>query len=259
MIRIVTGFTGRKALSFLNHLLDLSAFTFRLIELFVTHPVEGRALVRKAVVEQIYFTAVQALSIIIPIALMVGTMLIIQFTKLSGDFDLGKVTVVLVVRELGPIITALVVILRSATAVTIEISSLMVFNEIEALEMAGVDPMRIVSFSRFVGITTAVICLFVVFDVVAIFGGNIIVWIATDAPVGSFLALVGKAITPLDMVGGAFKAFSFGISMTVISLFHGFRTQKVVTLIPVNASKTAVESFLWVMVINVFISAIFYL
>jgi phospholipid/cholesterol/gamma-HCH transport system permease protein len=258
-MKVIAGYTGRKTLEFIGHLLNIFAFTYRLFELFVTRPTSGRALVKKAVVEQIYFTAVQALPMIIPLALMVGTMLIIQFTKLSGDFDLGKVTVVLVVRELGPIITALLVILRSATAVTIEISSLTVFNEVEALEMSGIDPMRIISFSRFVGITTAVLCLFIVFDIVAIFGGYAIVWVATDVPMGSFLTLVAKAITGTDMVVGIFKALSFGVAMTVISLYHGFRTVKVVTMIPVSASKSAVESFFWIMVINIFISAVFYL
>ncbi|MBU1168550.1 MAG: ABC transporter permease [Proteobacteria bacterium] len=258
-MKSIAGYTGRKTLEFINHLLDIFAFTFRLMELFITRPVEGRALIKKAVVEQIYFTAVQALPMIIPLALMVGSMLIIQFTKLSGDFDLGKVTVVLVVRELGPIITALLVILRSATAVTIEISAMTVFNEIEALEMSGVDPMRIVSFARFVGITTAVLCLFIVFDIVAIFGGYAIVWVATDVTMGSFLPLVAKAITPTDMVVGLLKALTFGVSITVISLYHGFNTKKIITMIPVSASKTAVESFFWIMVINIIISGVFYL
>jgi phospholipid/cholesterol/gamma-HCH transport system permease protein len=258
-MKVIAGYTGRKTLEFFSYVLNIFAFTYRLFAQFVTHPVEGRSLIKKAVVEQIYFTAVQALPIIIPIALMVGTMLIVQFTKLSGDFDLGKVTVVLVVRELGPIITALLVILRSATAVTIEISSMTVFNEIEALEMVGVDPMRVLSFSRFVGITTAVFCLFIIFDIVAVFGGYVIVWVASDVPMGSFLTLVAKAITGTDMVVGLLKALFFGVAMTVISLYHGFRTRKVSTLIPVSASKTAVQSFFWIMVINVFISAVFYL
>lgn len=259
MMKSIAGYTGRKTLEFIAHLLNIFAFTFRLMELFVTRPLEGRALIKKAVVEQIYFTAVQALPMIIPMALMVGSMLIIQFTKLSGDFDLGKITVVLVVRELGPIITALLVILRSATAVTIEISAMTVFNEIEALEMLGIDPMRVVSFSRFVGITTAVLCLFIVFDAVAIFGGYVIVWVATNVAMGSFLPLVAKAITATDMVVGLIKAVAFGMCITVISLYHGFRTQKVITQVPVSASKTAVESFFWIMVINIFISAVFYL
>ena len=82
----------------------------------------------------------ESLPIIIPIALIIGCILIIQFVKVSGQYDLGKTTVLLIVRELGPIITAFLVILRSATAVTIEIGYMNTLHEIEAIEMAGIDP-----------------------------------------------------------------------------------------------------------------------
>lgn len=250
---------GARALNLTTHLLNLFAFTYRLLEIFIIQPRSGRALSRKAVVEQIYFTAVQALPLIIPVALMVGTALIIQVSKLSGDLELEKAIVILIIRELGPFVTALLVILRSATAVTIEISCMVVFNEIETLEMAGADPMRLLSFPRFVGITSAVVCLFVIFDIVSIFGGYAIVWLTTNLNITSFLPLIGKAITATDLVVGILKAFSFGITITVISLYHGFKTPKVFTFIPVSASKASVECFFWCMVINIFISAVFYL
>ncbi len=258
-MKSVSEYTGVRAISLAGHLLNLFAFTYRLFEIFIVRPISGRALARKAVVEQIYFTAVQALPIIIPIALIMGTALIIQLSKFSGDLDLGKVTVILLIRELGPIITALLVILRSATAVTIEISCMVVFNEIETIEMAGADPMRILSFPRFVGITSAVFCMFIIFDIVAILGGYAIVWITTDLNINSFLLLVGRAITATDMMVGLIKSITFGITITVISLYHGFRTPKKFTFIPVSASKAAVECFFWCMVINIFISAVFYL
>ncbi len=258
-MKSITTYVGNKSLTSASHLFNLFGFTYRLLELFILRPALGRALSRKAVVEQIYFTAVQALPIIVPIALMVGTGLIIQVSKLSGELELEKVTAVLIIRELGPIITALLVILRSATAVTIEISCMVVFNEIATIEMAGADPMKLLSFPRFVGITSAVVCLFIIFNVVAIFGGYAIAWITTDLNISSFLLLIGKAITPTDLIVGILKAFSFGISITVISLYHGFKTPKVFTYIPVSAAKSAVECFFWCMVINIFISAVFYL
>ncbi len=258
-MKSVTKYVGNKSITTVKHILNLFAFAYRLLEIFILRPVPGRALSKKAEIEQIYFTAVQALPIIVPIALMVGTGLIIQVSKLSGELELEKITAVLIIRELGPIITALLVILRSATAVTIEISCMVVFNEIETIEMAGADPMKLLAFPRFVGITTAVVCLFIIFNVVAIFGGYAIVWITTDLNISSFLLLMGKAITPTDLIVGILKAFSFSISITIISLYHGFKTPKVFTFIPISASKSAVECFFWCMVINIFISAVFYL
>lgn len=259
MIEAIAEYIGRKTLACLHHGLDLSAFTYRIIALIFVRPKVGRAMVGKEAVKQIYFTAVQALPIIIPIALLVGSSMIIQLSKLSGEFDLGKLAIFFIIREVGPFITALVVILRSATAVTVEISYMTVFREIEALEMSGIDPMWKLAFSRFIGLTTAMLCLFVVFDVVAIFGGNLIVWIVTQSSMPSFLNQLGKAITLGDLIVGVIKALTFGITITVVSLYHGFSPKTGMTEIPVATSASAIESFFICMLLNVFISAVFYL
>jgi phospholipid/cholesterol/gamma-HCH transport system permease protein len=253
------GFIGRNTIEFVKYITGLCALFFRIIALIVDRPVEGRLIVWKTIIEQIYFTAVQALAIIVPLALLMGGMLIIQLSKLSGDFEMGKVTVVIVIRELGPIITALLVTLRSATAVTIEIAYMNVFNEIEAIEMTGADPFRLICVPRFVGITTAVVGMVIVFDTVAIMGGNIAVWFFFETTINSFLSQIGRAISHIDIIVGLLKAVIFGISITVISLYHGFMGGRKVTFIPVSASKCAVQCFFCCIVENIIISAVFYL
>ena len=201
------GHIGRKTIQTTNHLLDLFAFFYRIFRLFYNRPKEGRVLLRKIVIEQIYFTAVQALPVVIPIAQIVGSMLIFQFAKVSEHYNLGKTTVFILVRQLGPIITAILVILRSATAVTVETSYMSVFNEPETLEMTGLDPFRIICVPRLIGITTAVLCLFIVFDVVSIIGGYWMIWILTDVPIGGFLLQFVKAINGADIIGGDANAY----------------------------------------------------
>ncbi|MBU0988052.1 MAG: ABC transporter permease [Proteobacteria bacterium] len=255
----VAGNIGRKTIHFANHILDLFAFTYRILKLIFKRQEYGRAIVRRVILEQIYFTCVQALSIIVPVALLVGSMLIIEFTKISVQYDLGKITVILLVRELGPIITAFLVILRSATAVTIEIGYMNVLHEIEAFEMAGIDPMRIICLPRLVGITSAVFCLFIVFDLVSIVGGYCLVWFTTHIPMGDFLGQIGKAITAADIAVGIVKAICFGIIITVTSLKHGFQIRKNITQIPPGTSRAAIESVIFCLISNVIISAIFYM
>jgi len=254
----ITGNIGRATIKSVNHILDLFVLTCRILKLIFKRPTSGRVLVRRITLEQIYFTCVQALPIIIPIALISGSMLIIQFTKISAQYDLGKTTVLLLVRELGPIITALLVILRSATAVTIEIGYMSVFHEIEAFEMAGLDPMWIICLPRLVGITSAVFCLFIVFDLVSIVGGYTLIWLTTLIPMGDFLGQIGKAITAADIAVGIVKAICFGIIITVTSLNYGFKIKRNITFIPVAASKAAIESVIFCLISNIIISAIFY-
>lgn len=255
----VTGFIGRKAISSFNHILALFALTCRIFALILSRPREGRIFVRRIIIQQLYFTAVQALPVLIPIAMLVGSMAIIQFARLSGQYDFGRISVLLIVREVGPIITALLVILRSATAVTIEVSYMRVLNELDAIEMIGIDPIQIVCLPRLIGITSAIIGLFVIFDLVSILGGYAIVWMITYIPMGNFLHQIAKAITGTDILVGIIKAVLFGITITVTCLYRGFEMKQRITEVPVATSKSAIECFLYCLVVNVFISTLFYM
>jgi phospholipid/cholesterol/gamma-HCH transport system permease protein len=259
MMNQMIGVAGRKTILSFNHITRLFALTHHILRLIFFRPQSGRAVVRRITIEQIYFTAVQALPIIIPVAIIFGSMIIIQFSKFSGQIDLGRITVLIILRELGPIITALLIILRSATAVTIEISYMNVFHEIDAIEMAGIDPFWTVCVPRLVGITTAILCLFIVFDIVAIIGGYAVVWIATYIYLGDYLLQIANAISAADIIVGIIKAVLFGITITVTCLYHGFNTRKHITQIPVATSRASVQCFLYCIIINVIISTLFYL
>ncbi len=243
----------------MGYFFNLSAFTYRLFRLIVRRQVHGRKVIQWATIEQIYFTGIQALPIVIPLALITGSILISQLTWVSEKYNLGKIVLIIVVRELGPMITSLLVILRSATAVTIEASYMNILNEIDTIEMAGIDPMRLISLPRLIGITTSILCLFVVFDLVAIIGGYMVVWACTYLPMGNFLTQVGKAFTIADIAVGIIKAICFGFTITIVSLYHGFKSKRQVTQIPPVTSRAAVECFIFCLLINIFISAVFYL
>lgn len=196
---------------------------------------------------------------IIPIALLVGSLVIVQFAKLSGQYDFGRVPVLLIVRELGPVITALIVILRSATAVTIEISYMKVFHELDALEMLGIDPIWAVCLPRLVGITSAITGLFVLFNLAAIFGGYAIAWMFGQVPTGIFLVQIAGAIAVSDLIVGLAKAVLFGVAITAICLYRGFQPKHRIIEVPVATSRSVIECFLFCLVINLLISFIFYL
>jgi phospholipid/cholesterol/gamma-HCH transport system permease protein len=249
---------GRSTIQRINRLMDLCALTYRLIRIALPLPVTGRALVRRVIVEQVYFTAVQALPVIIPVALIIGSMMIVQFSQLSGQVDLGKLVVLLMLREIGPLITAIIVILRSATAVTIEISYMNVLNEIDSLEMAGIDPYYTLCFPRLVGISTAILSLILVFDLMAIIGGYAIVKGITTLPVEGFFQQIARGVVGADIVVGLLKGVFFGVIITVTCLYHGLSHKSQITQVPIATSRAAVDCFFYCLVINIFISFLFY-
>jgi phospholipid/cholesterol/gamma-HCH transport system permease protein len=254
---------GRRTINSLNHVLDLFALTNRIASILLTRRKPGRRIVLRFTSEQIYFTAIEALPIVLFIALITGSMIIIQLTKqfgtVEGRYILGDLIVILVVRELGPLFTALILILRSAVAVTVETSYMSVLGELDAIEMQGIDPLYIICLPRLIGITVAICCLFFIFDIVAILGGYAIAWVVTDIPVESFLEETGKAISGMDITVGIVKAIFFGFTITVTSIYRGFRVRKTITEIPPATSKAAIECLLYCLFINIIISVIFYL
>jgi phospholipid/cholesterol/gamma-HCH transport system permease protein len=254
----VVGALGRRTIDSINRIADLCALTYRLLSVALPLPRTGRALIKRVIFEQVYFTAVQALPVIIPVALIIGCMMIVQFVQLSGQVDLGKVVVLLILRELGPLITSIIVILRSATAVTIEISYMNVLHEIEALEMAGIDPFHVLCFPRLVGITSAILSLILVFDLMAIIGGYAIVKGATILPVEGFFQQIARNMVGSDIIVGMLKGFFFGITISVTSLYHGLTPKNQITQVPVATSRAAVDCFFYCLVINIFISFLFY-
>jgi phospholipid/cholesterol/gamma-HCH transport system permease protein len=254
----VVAYVGRQSLAIANHLINLCAFNYCILAQFGKRSKHGRLLIWKTSVEQLYFTGVQILPIVIPVALLTGSFLILQFLKVSGQYDFGKTSVFLLVRELGPMITAFLIILRSATAVTVEISYMKVLHEIEAIEMQGIPVYRIICLPRLIGISAAMLGLFFIFDVVAIMGGSAIVWTFTELPVTTFLSQIGRAIGPSDISVGILKAFLFGIVITVTCLYHGLQSRKQITSVPVAASRASVESFFYCIGFNFFVSLFFY-
>jgi phospholipid/cholesterol/gamma-HCH transport system permease protein len=125
--------------------------------------------------------------------------------------------------------------------------------------MTGIDPFYTVCVPRLIGITTAILCLFIVFDLVAIFGGYAVVWMGTYIYLGEYMIQIANAVSPADIIVGIIKAALFGITITVTCLYHGFNTHRHITQIPVAASRASVQCFLYCIVINVLISLLFYL
>ncbi len=255
----LTGTIGRWAIFWVMHIMNLLAFSGRLLLLMVWRPRHGKQFVHRIVIEQIYFTAVQALPMVVSISLLAGTVMLFQFSKIAFQYDLGKVVVIVLIRELGPLLTALIVLLRSGVAMTVEVSYMRILNEIESLEMAGIDPMHLIGYPRLLGITWAMLCMFIVFDLCGILGGHAIVWVLTDVPLPNLMDQIARAITPADIAVGILKALCFGVIITVTSLYQGFTVRKQVTSIPVACSTGAIDTLLYILIVNILISGAFYL
>jgi phospholipid/cholesterol/gamma-HCH transport system permease protein len=258
-----TGAAGRYVLTRAGAFLDHFGLLTRVFATLVRRRGQGRRLIRRVTVEQVYFTGVQAVPIVSLSAVLLGALVILEsaerLSRVGLEDFLGRVMVLLIVRELGPIMTALLVILRSGVAIAIELGYMTALREIEAIETQGVDPLHVIAIPRVIGMLTAIVCLFIYFDLVAMLGGSLFAWLIMGVPLSRLAWGVARAVVFSDVAIGLVKAFFFGGAISLICIYRGITTRRDLTAIPPQVSRAAVECLVACLALDVAISALFYL
>jgi phospholipid/cholesterol/gamma-HCH transport system permease protein len=212
---------------------------------------------------QIYFTGWQALPLISVLALGTGSVLVLQsltnLTMLGGTQMIGSFLLVMVVREAGPLLVALVVIARSGTAVASEIGNMRANREIEALESMGINPLSFIVFPRVVGGVVSVVCLAFYFNLIALVGGFFVTRLLQDMPFSFYLDSLLRAFAPEDMwIFLAKNAFS-GMIIFVVACYQGLSVKKSPHEVPQVTTQAVVNSIIYVTVFNLAVTALVYL
>jgi phospholipid/cholesterol/gamma-HCH transport system permease protein len=212
---------------------------------------------------QIYFTGWQAMPLITILALATGGILIIQgmsnLTLLGGTEMIGNLLVVVLVREIGPLLTALVVIARSGTAVSTEVGNMRANREIEALESIGINPLSFIVFPRVLGGVISVLCLAFYFILIAVLGGFIITRFIHDMPFNFYSESILRAFAKEDVAIFLLKNSFSGMIIFVVSCYQGLSVQKSPHEVPQVTTQAVVKSIIYVTVFNMSVTAIVYL
>ncbi len=235
------------------------ALFFELFVMTFSHKSWRSPLLRKRIIEQIYFSALGGSVSIVITALATGGLLTAQFVSLTSHEDIGGAFVSLVIREMAPLITSLVVILRSGTSVVLETGAMRIGNEIESVEMGGIDPVWFFGFPRWVGIISAMVMLVVLFNITAIAGGGWIVWLLTGKPVEPFMDAVARSVHATEIISNIEEALFSGIAVSVICLYYGFTVRRHTVHLYKNVYRAVLLSFIWVLLIHTAFSFLFYL
>ncbi|MEP7050834.1 MAG: ABC transporter permease [Pseudomonadota bacterium] len=220
----------------------------------------ARATVQRVIVTQILYTGVQALSLVSVIAFLLGASIIIQ-SSLLGSADgeiLGKVLVAVVLRELAPLITAIVVAGRSGTAMATELGNMKVNSEVLALSSLGIDPPRFIVLPRLVATIVSVLVLMIYFSVVAIIGAFVFAQLTASASWGSLYSGVSRGVMPFDLGLFMLKGTGLGAIVGWLCCHYGLQVKSSPTEVPQQASRAVVMSLLCGVVFSTFVTALFY-
>jgi phospholipid/cholesterol/gamma-HCH transport system permease protein len=269
MAQIATYLVGRID-SLGEWFLNIGKYTFKVfimiylaVRAAVYDQAQGIRTIVSVISAQIYFTGVQALPLISVLALASGGIVIMQsnmqLSLLGGNDMIGNLLVIIIVREISPLLTALVVIARSGTAVASELGNMKVNRETDALEVMGINPLSYIVFPRLLGGILSVLGLSFYFIVVALLGGFLVTSLVHDLPFIFYSESLAQAFTGEDVLLFLAKNTFSGAIIFVVCCYQGMLVQSGPEEVPQFTTKAVVNSIIYVTVFNLGTTTLFYL
>ena len=254
---------GRKVLIFFYDLYAIADFIISSINTFFFHPATGRKAISGVIYKQVYFTGIEAFSIISWIAAILGIIIVTQVISIlplfGGERLIGEILVWVVIRELGPVFAAIIVIARSGTAMAAELGSMQVNNEVTALEAMGIEPKRYLVTPRVIGTAISVFVLTFYFEVITILGGYLLAGFGKRISFGVYISSVLETMGFMDVIASLLKSIIFGLIIGSVAALHGLRVGKSITQIPQETTRAVITSLFLVFIVDGIITAVFFM
>ncbi|MBW2053961.1 MAG: ABC transporter permease [Deltaproteobacteria bacterium] len=247
--------TGRSAVSAFTHTrgtYELLYNSFKCLRALNLVPV------RQVLYRQIYFTGIEAVSKVAAVGALIGIVIITQVANIVGLNALlvGKILVWIVVRELGPLFSAIIIIARSSTAIASELGSMQVNGEVDSLRIMGIDPIEYLIVPRILGVTLCVYVLAFYFQLGAVIGGLILSSLFLDILFLQQLGNIFSAVGLFEIIISFIKCLVFGLLITSSSCYHGLRVRSSITEIPQATTRSVMQSLVLIFVFDGIITVV---
>ena len=258
----ITDAVGRLTLDNLAYVGQLARLTFRAAVATVTGPRQGQGMRYRRALHQAMAVGVEAIPIISLITFFVGVILALQSAhelKRFGAMEFVPNAVALsLTRELGPLMTAIIVIGRSGSAFAAEIGTMKVSEEIDALETMALDPIRFLVAPKLVAMLIMMPCLTMWSDFMGIAGGAVFGILGAGFTITSYFRATLDSLLKEDIVTGLIKAFMFGMVITAVGCQEGLMTGLGSEQLGRSTTTAVVKSIFVVILVDLGFTALFY-
>jgi phospholipid/cholesterol/gamma-HCH transport system permease protein len=215
------------------------------------------------VVEQVHAIGNRSLVIILASGMAVGFVLALQMyyalVRYGAAESLGLIVNLALVRELGPVVTALLFAGRAGTSLTAEIGLMKAGEQLAALELMAIDPKQRVLAPRLVAGIVAMPILAILFSAIGILGAWVVAVLLIGVDGGNFWSIMQTGVDVWDDVGnGIVKAFVFGVICTVVALYQGHETEATPEGVAYATTRTVVISSLWILGMDFVLTALMF-
>ncbi|HKB58980.1 MAG TPA: lipid asymmetry maintenance ABC transporter permease subunit MlaE [Gallionellaceae bacterium] len=214
-------------------------------------------------IRELFFSGVMSLIIILVAGLFVGIVLGLQgyetLKRYGSESALGTLVALSLVRELGPVLSALLFASRAGSAMTAEIGLMKATEQIDAMEIMAVNPIARVVAPRFWAGVISMPLLAALFSAMGVFGGYMVGVVMIGVDAGSFWSQMQASVDfEHDIMNGVIKSFVFGVAVTAIALFEGYDAPPTAEGVSGATTRTVVQSSLAVLLLDVILTAIMF-
>jgi phospholipid/cholesterol/gamma-HCH transport system permease protein len=209
--------------------------------------------VKEELTRQIFFTGASATAGIVMRGAFIGTLIIAYVIDvLEADAALAvKILLLVVLREMGPLLAAVLVIQRSGTAIATELALMNISGEITSLRRMRIDPLDFLVIPRVVGVALSLAVLTFYVQVIAVGGGMLLSALVTDATYEQLALNFFQLANSRDIIYSVIKSLLFGIAIGIVSCYHGLNPPgNSINAVPKAAISAVMESTLLVMLLN---------
>jgi phospholipid/cholesterol/gamma-HCH transport system permease protein len=217
----------------------------------------------RLVVVQIHAIGNLSLLIIVASGMAVGFVLALQMyyalVTYGATESLGLIVNLSLVRELGPVVSALLFAGRAGTSLTAEIGLMKAGEQLSAMEMMAIDPRARVLAPRFIGGIVSMPLLAILFSAVGILGAYVVAVLLIGVDSGNFWSIMQNKVDVWRDVGnGVVKSFAFGVICTAVALYQGYETQATPEGVAYATTRTVVISSLGVLMMDFVLTALMF-
>ncbi len=215
----------------------------------------------RLIIAQVYNAGARSLIIMMLAGLFVGMVLGLQgytlLRRFGSEEALGSAAALGLIKELAPVITALLFAGRAGTSLTSEIGLMRATDQLTAMEMMAVDPLRYVAAPRFLGGVIAMPLLVAIFSVIGLYGAQLIGVQLMSVDKGVFWSQMQASIGLREVSEGLTKAFVFGIACALVAVYEGYNAEPTAAGVGLATTRTVVVSSVLVLLLDYVLTAAF--
>ncbi|MGQ9662432.1 MAG: MlaE family ABC transporter permease, partial [Kiritimatiellia bacterium] len=217
---------------------------------------------RREAIVQMFLAGIKSLGVVTIVAIFTGMILALQtgieLRKFSQEVNIGGAVMVSMLREMGPFMTGLILAACVGSAFAAQVGTMAVSEEIAALEVMSIPPVRFLVMPRLVAMAVMTPALAFYTTVMGVIGGGLVGITQLGLNWSQYIENATYFAEMKDLYVGLFKAFLFGIIITVVSCHEGLSARQGAVGVGLATRKAVIECFLFILIVGYFVTRLFY-